>query len=91
MVRKKKRMEKERFNGGGANGGVYSRPASSKLKEKEANAITEAEVLKVEGANKIRELYRAICEIPENPIATKLGRNKKLTTGGALWGGKFKK
>ena len=38
-----------------------------KLKEnQEANPITESDVLKVQEANKIRDIYRAIFGIPEN-------------------------
>ena len=59
---------------------------SSKLKEnKDANAITEVAVLKVEETNRIRELYREIFEIPENPIAIELGMGREIDDGrGAL-------
>ena len=40
-----------------------------KLKEnRDAGSITEVAVLKVNETNKIRELYRGICEIPENRV-----------------------
>ena len=32
----------------------------------DANSITEVAILKVNEANKIRDLYRGMCEIPEN-------------------------
>ena len=52
---------------------------------KDANAITESAVLKVEDTNRIRERYRAICEIPENPIEIELGKKQEIDNGrGAL-------
>ena len=54
-----------------------------KLKEnQDADSITEVVVLKVNGANGIRELCSSICEIPET------GRNRfvNLRMGGWIWG-----
>ena len=40
-------------------------------------------ILKMRETNKIRELCRAICEIPENPRETELGKKQEVETG---WG-----
>ena len=41
------------------------RPVKHK-ENQDADSITDAVVLKADGANQIRDLYRGICEIPEN-------------------------
>ena len=50
-------------------GEVISGEFHLRLKEnQELNFLTEKSVLKVQETNKIRELFRAIFEFPENPI-----------------------
>ena len=50
-----------------------------KLEEtQQANSITETAVLKAQEANIIRELYRAICEIPEKLIEIELGKKREI-------------
>ena len=62
-----------------------------KLKEnQDADLITEVAVLKVNEANGIRERYRAIFEIPENPSEIELRKKQKLKMDGKLRG-EFKK
>ena len=50
----------------------------------ESDSITGAAVSKVRGANKIRELYRSICEIPENSGGIGMERSNKLKANGNL-------
>ena len=52
----------------------------------DAKSITEAAVLKVKETSRIRELYRAIYEIPENRAKLNPRRWEKLKTNGDLWG-----
>ena len=50
-------------------GEVISGQCQLKLKEnQDANSIIETTVLKVRETNKIREIYREICEIPESRV-----------------------
>ena len=56
-----------------------------KLKaNQDANPITEVAVLKINETDKIRELYRAICEIPETPNETELKMKKETEMNGKL-------
>ena len=72
-------------------GELISDQRQVKLKEnKDADSITEAAVLKVSESSNIREICRAICEIPENQSEIELKRCGKLTSNGGLWG-EFKK
>ena len=57
---------------------------------KDVGPITEVAVLKVKETNEIRDLSRAIFEIPENRAKSNRKRRNKLKTGGEIWG-KFKK
>ena len=60
-------------------GAVIAATRQLKLKEiQEANSITETAVLKAQEANIIRELYRAICEIPEKLIEIELGKKREI-------------
>ena len=59
-----------------------------KCKEnQDACAITEVAVLNVHGANEIRELYREICEVPENPCEIELQTNQSIGNGCKSVGG----
>ena len=55
----------------------------------DVGSITEVTVLKVMGPNKIRDLYRSICEIPENRAKSNWKWRKKLKMNGEIFG-KFK-
>ena len=50
----------------------------------DAGPITEAAVLKVNESNKIREIYRAILEIPENRAKLNWGRIEKSIRNGKI-------
>ena len=57
-----------------------------KLKEnQDTGSIDEVAVLKVVETNKIREIYRAICESPEKPSEIESGGSKKLKMNGEIW------
>ena len=56
----------------------------------ELGSITEAAAMKAKETNKIRDICRAICEIPENRAKSNRERIKKLKTNGKLWA-QFKK
>ena len=48
-------------------GELISDHRRAKLKEnQDADSITEVAALKANVTNKIREIYRGVCEIPEN-------------------------
>ena len=62
-------------------GEVIAAQCQLKLKEnQEANLTTEKEILKVEEANQILELYRVIGEIAENPSGTELREKREIET-----------
>ena len=64
---------------------VIANQCQLKLKgNQDAGSITETPALKVQASGKIRDLYRAMCEIPENPIEIGPKRSKKLKTNGNL-------
>ena len=64
-------------------GEVILDQCQSKLKEnQDVGLITESEVLKINEAGGIRELYRTLCEIPET------GKEKtRKRKSGKQWGG----
>ena len=60
-------------------GELISDHRRAKLKEnQDADSITEVAGLKANGANKIRELYSDICEIPENPTEIELWKKQEI-------------
>ena len=58
-----------------------------KLKgNQDANLITESAVLEINEANKIRELYRTLREIPETEKGKIRNRIEKFRKKGKQWG-----
>ena len=56
----------------------------------DVNLITESEVLQISETDKIRELYRALSEIPETAKGKNWKKSKKFRKNGKRWG-KFKR
>ena len=54
------------------------------MKENPDMGITETPVLKAKDTNKIRGIFRGICEIPEKPGEIELKSSKGLKTNGNL-------
>ena len=60
-------------------GEVISGRCQLKLKENQAARLTtEKEILEAQETNKIRGLFRVICEIPEKPIEIELRKKREI-------------
>ena len=81
-------LRKRGFIGSSSYGELIFGQCQLKFKtNKDAVSITEVALLKVDETNKIRELYRAICEIPENRLKSNWKWSEELKTNGGMWGG----